>query len=170
MGGEEKAVFNLKHPKDKNIEKLVNELPELLKLQEKKGMKQLKSGEIDMSEEDQSFVNIDFFEWLKNRSMQTDIYVQDQRKLAKDLIAEYRKQPGPGEYEHSHYSTFFKYSAASTNDVSQTKASSFGLTPKCEMPNYMKAPGIGDSCNEFMAPNTYKPNDSHFSEMKLKKE
>ena len=54
------------------------------------------------------WVNIDFFDWLTNKSLQTGIIMRDQRDMAKQKVDEYRKQPGPGQYNHSHYSDFWK--------------------------------------------------------------
>lgn len=53
--------------------------------------------------------------------------------------------------------------------MAATKQNFFGLAGKCDIPNFLKAPGIGNSCNEFLAPNSYKP-EGKFDEIKRKLE
>ena len=62
---------------------------------------------------DKKYINVDFFDWLQNKQLQTGIYVHDQKKLSKQIVENYRKQPGPGEYNHSHYSDFWKSNQSS---------------------------------------------------------
>ena len=84
--------------------------------------------------------------------------------MAKNIISEYRKQPGPGEYEHSHYSDFAQTSASSNRDLQRH----FGISGRfSDIPDFLKAPGIGNSC-KGVAPNSYKVADGPFDDIKLK--
>lgn len=76
--------------------------------------------------------------------------MQDQQEVHKKIVSQYRMQPGPGEYNHSHYSDFF----SSQND---TKQNFFGTEKAMNYPNHLKAPGIGDSVGENVGPQTYRP-------------
>lgn len=95
MGNQEDSKFHqLKHPEDDRIEKLIKDKPDLLRHRGKSHI--VKMNRDQQFEDMPNFVNIDFYEWLRNKSLQTDIYVEDHKKFAQNIIAEYRKQPGPG--------------------------------------------------------------------------
>lgn len=83
--------------------------------------------------------------------------MQDQQEVHKKIVQQYRKQPGPGEYNHSHYSDFF-------SSVSGTKQNFFGTERGQNYPNHLKAPGIGDSVGEYVGPATYRP-EGYLSEV-----
>jgi hypothetical protein len=52
------------------------------------------------------YVNVDFFEWLKNKQLQTGIIQEDQKDIAKKIVAQRRISPGPAEYNTTKFSDF----------------------------------------------------------------
>ena len=56
--------------------------------------------------DEKKYVHLDFFEWLKNKQVQTGLILQDQRDIAHKIVEMRRLAPGPGEYDLSKYSDF----------------------------------------------------------------
>ena len=103
------------------------------------------------------FVNLDFLDWLQNKQIQTGVLFNDNRQNSKNIVKQYRKQPGPGQYDTTKYSDFFKQSEVSSKGESLTRQNFFGTSPKLDMPDYLKSAGIGDSVSESIGPGTYNP-------------
>lgn len=97
---------------------------------------------------EKKYVNVDFFEWLKNKQLQTGVLQDDQKDLAQRIVAARRKSPGPGAYEVTKYSDFTKQSKL-------TQQNFFGTEKKCIYPDYLKAQGIGDSVSPDLGPGKY---------------
>lgn len=108
-------------------------------------------------------MNVNFHEWLQNKQLQTDFYIDDKKQIAKQIVQEYRKQPGPGYYNHSHYSDFWSDATLSQN----TSQNFFGCEKQFNYPEHFKAPGIGNAVKQDVGPATYHP-DGFLTETQLK--
>jgi len=66
-----------------------------------KGKLHLKSNLSKLETQDKKYVHVDFFEWLKNKQLQTGLILQDQKEIAHKIVQMSRKSPGPGQYNMS---------------------------------------------------------------------
>ena len=71
-----------------------------------KGSKSRLKGTVNAGLDEKKYVHLDFFEWLKNKQVQTGLILQDQREIAHKIVEMRRLAPGPGEYDLSKYSDF----------------------------------------------------------------
>ena len=90
--------------------------------------------------------------------------MDDKYRRAQQALDDSKRSPGPGSYNHEHYSSFFN-ADISPNDVHLLKQNSF-TTGARDMPEYKKSPGIGDS-TLLVGSTSYRP-EGFMSDVKKK--
>ena len=53
--------------------------------------------------------------------------------MARNIVQLSRRQPGPGQYNHSHYSDFFQ---SEISTIPGTQQNFFGKSKKCDIPEF----------------------------------